>query len=110
MIHIDVPTTVRINETDRINLSLCVVSSLVKDQSVMVQTYNDSDEPAAMIASGKTADTVTFWFIGGTPVTYRVGYEITQSEYDRIESIIKSVEFKPKDERNTGNNKADKTA
>ena len=53
------------------------------------------------------ADTVSFWFIGGTSVQYVVGQEIVQEDFDRINRQLKSLELREKSDGKPSDDKAD---
>lgn len=52
------------------------------------------------------ADTISFFFLAGQHLIFRVGEEITREDYDRISATLKSLEFDL--ERKSGSNKSAK--
>ena len=106
MIHVDIPALVKIYADMRGNVSLAVSCAIDYDQP----QYELKPDVRALKEEGKLsrsliesdyevvgkADTVSFWFIGGTSLIYRVGVEITRDDFDRIKADLSQLEFKGK--------------
>lgn len=115
-----IPTAVRMYDGVYVNMSAAVsyaaekdlpqrelkpeVKKLVDEKSlgrpIREEDYNEI---------GK-ADTVSFWFIGGSSLCYVVSDKFTQADYDRVEKTFENIEYRTKDAREPSPDKADKTA
>jgi hypothetical protein len=54
------------------------------------------------------SDTISFWFVGGTSLAYRVDHEITQEDFDRVKVQMENLHFRTKDDRKPSDNKTTK--
>jgi len=112
------PLTVKIREGIRVNIALSVSHAIEKDlpqkklktdvqKEVRAGTLKRALADDDYETTG-TADTISFWFIGGTSLSYRVGHEITQEDFNRIEFQLGILEFRTKNDRIASDNKTDK--
>jgi hypothetical protein len=120
MLHINAPVLIKIRKGIAINLamtlSLAVENAvpqtrLKKEVADAIQAGSRTEQPtdADYEEYGK-ADTLSFWFIGGTSLAYRVGHEITQEDFDRAKAQIVGLLYRTKDERKSSDNDAPKTS
>jgi len=113
MLHINAPVLLKIREGINVNLSM-TLSLAVEHDVPQKRIKEESKEKPAHTLTAKdyeeygTADTVSFWFIGGTSLAYRVGHEITQEEFNRIKAHLQGLQYRTKDERKPSDNKASK--
>lgn len=116
MLNLTVPALIRIREGITVNLSLSVSQAVERDvlqwrikddvqQKIDSGSLNRSLTREDYEEDGKT-DTVTFWFIDGKQLTYRVNHEITSEEFDRISEDLEALNY----ERKPSNNKVSKKA
>lgn len=115
--NITIPTLVKIREGIRINLTLSVSHAIERDvtqtrikpeiqELFNTQKLDRKLTPEDYEECGKT-NAISFWFVGDSSLIYRVGKEITQEDFDRIEKTLQSIEFRMKDERKPSSNQAD---
>jgi hypothetical protein len=119
-LHIEVPTLIKIRDGIRVNVSLAVTHAIEESKESFIikeevrkeveegKRAQHSVTQEDYVSEGK-ADTVSFWFIGGTSVQYSVGKEIEQSDFDRIKDQLQGLEYAPRD-RKPSNDKATQTA
>lgn len=114
-LHIEVPTLIKIRDGIRVNVSVSV-SHAVEYQLPQRELKKDVQ---ALVNSGTLArkltaedyverapcDTVSFWFIGAQPLTYRVGREITAEDFTRIVRDLNELEYRSRDDRKPSSNK-----
>jgi len=111
---------VKIREGIGVNLSMAVSHAIEYDlpiralkpevkEALKKQTLGREINSDDYIEEGR-ANTVMFWFIGGASLTYRVGHEITQEDFDRIEATLENVTYRLRDAGKQSTDKADRTA
>jgi uncharacterized protein YneR len=120
MLHINAPVIIKIREGVTINLSQTVSQAVERDlpQNRLKKEIADKIKSGAMTDKPKeedyeqyaTAHTLSFWFIGGTSLSYRVGHEITVEDFNRIEKIMNSLQFRTKDDGKPSDDKSAKKA
>lgn len=116
MFHVNAPIILKIREGIAINLSM--TTSFASEEKMEQKRVRPDIEAAiragthkqALVASdyevtGKT-DTVSFWFIGGTSLSYRVGFEIDQADFDRITAQLNALMYRTKNDRKPSDNTA----
>jgi len=119
-IHIDLPTLLKIREGIRVNLNMTASHSIEYDQPItqikpdIQKQFNDGSLKRHLTAEdyeeiGK-ADIISFWFVGGNSLVYRVGKEISQEDFEQIKSTLQTIEFRKRDDREPSTSEADKTA
>jgi len=106
MLNLSVPALLQIREGITINLALSVSQSV---EPAMPQ-YKLKDDIKKLSEEGKlarslrsddyiqtgTADTVSFWFIDGRSLVYRVGEEISSDDFARIEDSLTQLQYRLK--------------
>lgn len=111
MLHIQAPVLIKIREGITVNLSMSVSHAVEPNlpQSRLKSTYDKNKSPTQSdYEPAGTADTVSFWFVGGTSLCYRVGHEISQEDFNRIKLQMEALQFRTRDDREPSNNKAAK--
>lgn len=117
MLHLNAPALIEIREGITLNLATSVSQAV--ERGLPLQRLKKEAE--ARVRAGERpkaddyetygkADTVSFWFIGGTSLCYRVGEEITQKEFEKVAAVLKSLQYRLKDEREPSNDKSVKKA
>ncbi len=103
------PLNIKIRDGIRVNIALSVshaierglvqkqikedIQKLIREGKLERQLIEDD------YIEGEKLDTVSFWFIGGTSLAYRVGHEITKEDFDRIAGQLESLEFRSQRDR-----------
>jgi hypothetical protein len=109
MLQLQVPALIKIREGITVNLSNSVSQAIehklpqrklkdgakAKCEAEKRQPKDDDYEEYAQM------DTVSFWFVGGTSLSYRVSEEITQEDFNRISTTLTELTYKGKNERIT---------
>ena len=120
-LRIDVPTMIRTSVGVRVNVSLSVSHSIERGviQRVLKRDVRNRLQAKAMLPTDVTdedyedsiaQDVITFYFIGGTALTYTVGKNITAEEFERIAHQLQSLEYRTNDDRVTSDDKTSKQA
>jgi len=120
MIHFQAPILVKVREGIRINLSHTVSHAVEKNlpqrrlkkeisDAVKAGTHKKPLEDGDYEEYTKM-DTISFWFIGGTSLAYRVGEEIKAEDFERIVRDLEALEFRRKSDGKPSDIKADKKA
>jgi hypothetical protein len=120
-LHIEIPIQIKIREGIRVNVGLAVSHAVEKGakQSQLKKEVSEKLKSGDMKPGdvtekdyelGEPVDTISFWFVGGTSLSYRVGKEIEQSDFDRIDKQLQSLEFRSKDDRKPSDDKTTKPA
>lgn len=110
MLHIQAPVLVKIRDGITVNLSQSFSQAIEHQvpQKKLKKEYKGNPteaKPEDFEISGKL-DTVSFWFADGRSLAYRVGEEITQDDFNRIEKQMLSLEFRTQDDRKPSDIKA----
>ena len=115
MLHLNAPALIEIREGITLNLATSVSHAV--ERGVPLQRLKKDyvaktgERPKASdYEVYGNADAVSFWFIGGTSLCYRVGEEITQKEFEKVAAVLKSLQYRLKDEREPSNDKSVKKA
>ncbi len=104
MLHINAPALIKIREGITVNISQSVSQAVEKQvpqrrlkEGVreLCEKEKRAPQPDEYEAVGN-ADTLSFWFMGGTSLSYRVGEEITQKDFDRIANILTNLQYQVK--------------
>lgn len=106
MLHINAPVILKIREGISVNLSQTVSQAvekalpqrrIKKEIAEKIKSGEHKKEPleADYEEYGK-ADTLSFWFIGQSSLSYRVGHEITQEDFDRVQAQLIALQFRTK--------------
>ena len=104
MIHFQAPILMKVRDGIRVNLSMTVSHAierqlpqrrLVKEvaEQVKARTLN-RELREADYEQYDVCDTVSFWFAGGSSLSYRVGHEVTQEDFERIVRDLQSLEYR----------------
>ncbi len=104
MIHFQAPILVKIRDSIKVNVSLSVshaieralpqtkikdeIAKKIKDDTLKRTLTKDDYEET------EKCDTISFWFIGGTSLSYRVGHEIKQADFERVVSHLDSLTYR----------------
>lgn len=107
MLQLQVPALLKINGNITINLSNAVSQAVEKDlpqKRIKETAQADIDSTNRRVSEEDyevygEMDTVSFWFVGGTSLSYRVSEEISQEDFDRITETLKELTYKGKNER-----------
>ena len=107
---INIPTILKIREGITVNLSLSVSQAveaklpqrrLTKESREAINNgslkHTDVNDEHYEVAG--SADTLSFWFIGNSSLSYRVGEEIEQEDFDRVSAQLKAIQYRMKDDR-----------
>lgn len=108
MIHFQAPINVKIRDGIRVNVTAAVSHAVERGlvQKKLKKEIGDAVRAGTLKRGlidadydddGK-CDTISFWFVGGTSLCYRVGFEITQEDFKRIVGDLEAMEFKRKDD------------
>lgn len=94
MLNLTVPALIKIREGITINLSLSV-SQAVETDVPQYKVKEGIDNPTKQedYELNGTANVITFWFIDAKALTYRVGEEITQEDFDRISTALQQLNY-----------------
>ncbi len=106
MLNLNIPALIEVREGITVNLALSVSQAIEHDvpQYTMKEEVKKLQEEQKLnrrLTSedydeiGKT-DTVTFWFIDGKSLTYRVGEEITAEQFEEVSKDILALTYKRK--------------
>jgi len=94
MLNLSIPALIKIREGLTVNLALSVSQAVERavpqyklKEGIAKATKQDDYEPNG------TADTVTFWFIEGRSLAYRVGEEITEEDFVRVEGDLAKLQY-----------------
>jgi hypothetical protein len=98
MLHVQAPVLIKVCDGITVNLSVSVSQAIekqlpqhrLKDGVVLDGRKSTQDDYEVH----GHADTLSFWFAGGTSLSYRVGEEITQEDFDRVEKQIDDLNFR----------------
>ena len=118
--HIEIPTLIKICDGVRVNVSLSVSHAVERDKEQReldpkieaLHSNGTLKRPLTIedyVVTGN-ADTVSFWFVGGNSLSYRVGFEINQEDFERIQSQLQTIEFRTKDDRKPSPSETDNPA
>ena len=112
MLHVQAPVLIKVRDGITVNIGVSVSQAIEKQlpQYKLKEGFDKDKRTPTQADYDVTghADTVTFWFTGGTSLSYRVGHEITQEDFDRIQSQIEHLNFRTINDRVTSSNKTDK--
>lgn len=106
MLSLQAPALIRVREDITVNLNTCVsqqvlrkapIRQLKKSAAARVRQEGGVATAEDYEVVGQ-ADTVSFFFIGGTSLTYRVGEEITQEDFDHVATIITNLQYRMKND------------
>ena len=115
MLHINAPVILKIRDGITVNLSQTVSQAVehglsqkrlkkeIADQ-IKSGTKTDATKDEDFEEYGK-ADTLSFWFIGGTSLSYRVGHEIKQEDFNRIEAQLIALQYRTKNDGKSSDDK-----
>jgi len=114
MLHLSVPALIKIREGITVNLSTSVSQAVERNvpKRALKKDYKGNPKEATPgdYEDVGTYDVISFWFIGGTSLAYRVGEEIAQEEFDRIASVLDNLQYRTKDDRKPSSEQAVKKA
>ena len=120
MLHINAPLLLKIRDGIALNCSMVLSLAAEKDapQKRLKKEVADAIKSGAQVEQPTdkdyevyaSADTLSFWFIGGTSLAYRVGFEITQEDYNRVEAQLQGLHYRTKDDRKPSDDKPVKKA
>ena len=109
MLHIQVPTIIKVREGITVNLSMSVSHAVehALPQSRLKKEYtgNPHEAKPSDYEVYDKCNTVSFWFVGGTSLAYREGHEITAEDFQRVKRQMEGLIF---NDRKSGNNPASK--
>ena len=99
---LSVPALIKIREDISINLNNSVSQAVELNVTFrrLKKDYkgNPSEaKPQDFEEYGK-GDVLSFWFIGGTSLSYRVGEEIKQEDFDRVKEILINLQYRTKND------------
>lgn len=102
MLHLSVPALIKIREDISINISNSV--SLAVEHNVKYRRLkkdykgNPNEAKPEDFEEYGEGDVLSFWFIGGSSLSYRVGEEIKQEDFDRVKEILISLQYRTKND------------
>ena len=96
MLNLTAPALLKIRDGITINLALSVSQSVERDTvQYKLKDGIEKGEKRDDFDQYK-ADVVSFWFIDGKSLSYRVGEEITAEDFDRIKLQLENLQYRPK--------------
>ena len=117
---INIPTLVKIRDGIRVNVSMATSHAVEYDQPQLqlkaeVKNLQENGTLKRKIREDDfekigEADVISFWFIGGQALSYRVGEEFTQTDFDRVKNVLETLEYRTKNDRSSSTSEADKSA
>jgi len=88
------PTLIQVSAERGIYVNLNNTLSYALDRNSVQQRLKKGADPKSVKDEDIekfTADTISFYFIAGTGLSYRVGVEITQKDFDRMAYILEKA-------------------
>jgi hypothetical protein len=114
MLHLQAPALIKIREGITINLSNSVSQAVEHDVKLrrLKKDYKGNPQEAKPedFEEYSTANVVSFWFIGGTSLSYRTGEEISEEDFVRISKILTNLQYRMKDDGKPSSKQTDKAA
>ena len=102
MLHLQAPALIRIREGITVNLSASISQAIECDvpQRRLKKDYKGHPQEAKPEDYEEYAkmNTISFWFIGGTSLAYRVSEEISQEDFERVSDVLTNLQYRLKND------------